>query len=73
MRLRFDFSDLLMLYKIIHGLVPIDLPSYLHFFSGNSRLRFSHLDRLSLVSDIIPNTSTGASRTTNAFANSFFY
>ena len=38
-----------------------------------SRLRFCHLDSLSLVCDIIPRTTASQDRTTNAFANSFFY
>ena len=68
---RFDFIDIVMLFKILNGLISINLPSYLHFFSGKSRLRFCHLDTLSLVSDILPNTT--ANHTSNAFANSFFY
>ena len=54
---RFEFVDIVMLFKIVNSLVSINLPSYLHFFSGNSRLRFCHLDTLSLVSDILPNTT----------------
>ena len=64
---RFDFLDLLFFYKIVKGLVPIELPPYLLQYQGNSRLRSSHLDRLSFVSSIIPHTST------NAFARSFFF
>ena len=70
---RFDFIDLILLYKIMHGLVQISFPSYLHFYSNQSRLRFCHLDSHSLVCDIIPNTTASQDRTTNAFANSFFY
>ena len=73
MYLRFQFVDLVMLYKILHSLVTINLPNYLHFFSGKSRLRFCHLDNLSLVSDIVPRTTANQNNTTNAFANSFFY
>ncbi len=64
---RFDFLDLLFFYKIVKGLVPIELPPYLIQYQGNSRLRNSHLDRFSFVSSIIPRTST------NAFAKSFFF
>ena len=71
MYLRFQFVDLVMLYKILHSLVTINLPNYLHFFSGKSRLRFCHLDNLSLVSDIVPRTTANQNNTTNAFANSF--
>ena len=73
MKSRFVLSDIVMLHKIIHNLVPTSLPSYLRFFSGKSRLRFCHLDRLSLVSDLLPNTTACSTRTSNAFANSFFY
>ena len=71
MSLRFDLTDILLLYKIIHGMSPIKFPSYLHFYTGSS-LRSSHLDVYSLVSDIIPNTTASRSKTTNAFANGHF-
>ena len=70
---RFEFIDIILFYKILHGLVQISFPPYLHFYSNQSRLRFCHLDSHSLVCDIIPNTITSQDRTTNAFANSFFY
>ena len=70
---RFEFIDIILFYKILHGLVQISFPPYLHFYSNQSRLRFCHLDSHSLVCDIIPNTTTSQDRTTNAFANSFFY
>ena len=69
---RFDLTDIILLHKVIHGMSPIKLPYYLHFYSGSS-LRSSHRDAHSLVSDIIPNTIASQSRTTNAFANAFFY
>ena len=69
---RFDLTDIVLLHKIIHGMSPLKLPSYLHFYTGCS-LRFSHLDAYSLVSDIIPNTTASQKRTTNAFANAYFY
>ena len=34
--------------------IPVKLTNYLTFFSGHSRLRFSHMDRLSLVSSVLP-------------------
>ena len=73
MKYRFEFVDLVTLHKIVNSLSPIILPDYLHFFSGSSRLRFCHLDRLSLVSDLLPNSTAVSSRSCNAFANSFFY
>ena len=73
MKLRFDFIDITTLHKIIHDSLPMSMPPYLSFFSGMSRLRFCHLDKLSLVCSIIPNTCASQSSTSNAFANSFFY
>ena len=70
---RFEFTDLIFFHKMLHGLIPVSFPSYLHFYSNESRLRFCHLDTLSLVCDIIPKTTASQDRTTNAFANSFFY
>ena len=64
---KFDLNDILFLYKILKNLVPVELPHYLKFFEGQSRLRSSHLDNLSLVSSITPRTPT------NAFAKAFFY
>ena len=64
---KFDLNDLLFLYKILKNLVPVELPNYLAFFEGQSRLRSCHLDNLSLVSSIKPRTPN------NGFAKSFFY
>ena len=64
---RFELNDLLFLHKVINNLIPVKLPNYLCFFQGQSRLRSSHLDRLSLVSSIRPHSST------STFANSFYY
>ena len=64
---KFELNDLVFLHKIIKNLVPVELPVYLKIFEGQSRLRSSHLDHLSLVSSISPRTPT------NAFAKSFFY
>ena len=68
---RFEFTDLILFHKILHGLIQVKFPPYLHFYSGKSRLRFCHLDTLSLVCDIIPSSTASQDRTTNAFANSF--
>ena len=71
-RVRFDYHDLKTLHLIIHGFSCISLPEYLKFYTGSSRLRSSHLDDLSLISDVIPRGSN-ASNSRNAFSNSFFY
>ena len=73
-RVRFDYHDLKTLHVIIHGLSCINLPEYLKFYTGNSRLRSSHLDNLCLISNVTPrgmNVSNKNDR--NVFANSFFY
>ena len=52
------------------------MPSYLSFYDGSSRLRSSHLDRLSLVSNITPriNLPRYTDRTgNNPLENSYFY
>ena len=71
---RFDFNDLILLFKIIHNLVPLKLPFYLKFYEGNSRLRTCHLDRLSLVSSIRPKcTVISDSNKNSALYKSFYY
>ena len=57
MALKFDFNDLLLFHKVLHGLVPVDMPSYLSLFEGQTRLRSTHLDSLSFVSTIVPKSS----------------
>jgi len=52
---------------------PVSLPSYLTFFEGQSRLRSSHLDSLSLVSSLQPRTNLYSTRTSSHLAKTFFY
>ena len=71
---RFDFNDLNLFYKVVYGLVPLKLPAYLKFFNGQSRLRSCHLDALSLVSDVLPRTSSLHTINSSSSLNkSFFY
>ena len=76
---RFDLNDLLFLHKVVYKQIPVELPSYLSFFQGNSRLRSTHLDYLSLVSSISPNIIPNLQNVTNKrpsmnpLLNSFFY
>ena len=56
---RFDFLDLLFFFKIVRGLIPVELPSYIVPFQGNTRLRRAHLDHLSYVSTISPRRENG--------------
>ncbi len=74
-------KDLKMFFEILNKRVPIDLPEYLSFHSGVSRLRHSHLDNLSIVSNIQPrvtrnygaSTSEVTSTSLSQFTNSYFY
>ena len=65
---RFDFNDLILFHKVIYQDIPLKLPDYLKFYDGSSRLRSTHLDCLSIVSDILPNASAP-----NLLKKSFFY
>ena len=69
---RFDYHDLKLFHLIVHKFSCIKLPPYLHFYEGTSRLRCTHLDHLSLVTDVIP-SGTRCSSTKRGFANSYFY
>ena len=70
---KFDLNDLLFFHKVVNDLVPISLPSYLSFYQGGSRLRSCHLDKLSIVSSLIPISSQYSDRSNNPFSKSFFY
>ena len=73
-RYRFDFHDLKLFHLIVYKISCTKLPSYLHFYEGGSRLRFTHLDHLSIISDIIPSRQVNSNITSNrGFSNSFFY
>ena len=71
-KFRFDYHDLKTLHLIINGFSCVGLPDYLKFYSGSTRLRSSHLDHLSLVSDVSPRGNSQSS-SRSGFANSFFY
>ena len=64
---KFHLTELINMHKIVYGLVPTSLPDYMTFFTGQTRLRRTHLDSLSLISSISPRSPS------NAFANSFFF
>ena len=79
-KLRLVLKDLKLLHNIINCRSVIELPSYIHFHEGQNRLRSSHLDSLSLVSDITPKISNNLSKSGDSvstsfsqFSNSFFY
>ena len=45
----------------------------MHFFQGGSRLRFTHLDHLSIVSDIVTRGHRVDATSKRGFNNSYFY
>ena len=58
-RYRFDLNDLLLFHKIVYNIVDVKLPNYIKQYTGESRLRSSHLHSLSYVSALDHiNTST---------------
>ena len=71
---RFEFNDLVLFYKVIYKLIPLQLPAYLKFFDGVSSLRSCHLDTLSIISDIRPKNNHITTTNKNCALNkSFFY
>ena len=61
---RFIFNDIILFHKIFNNLMPVQMSDYLSLFSGITRLRSSHLDRLS----VLPRRNSS-----NALNRSFFY
>ena len=59
LRVRLDFSDILLFHKIIHNTIPIKLPEYITL-APQTNLRYSHNDPLSFVSKIKPRISKKA-------------
>ena len=74
-------KDLKIFHSMIIGTFPSPLPNYLHFRKSNNRLRSSHLDDFSIVSDIKPrvtvNYNKSATDTVSSsltqFSNSFYF
>lgn len=65
---RFNINDLILFHKIVNEKIPVDLPNYLTLFDGQTRLRTTHLDSLSLVSNVNSRTIG-----TNNLNKSFFF
>ena len=65
---RFKLNDMVLFYKIFSRLMPEELHSYLALFSGHTRLRSLHLDRLCSLPSIL---SRGPSN--YLLEKSFFY
>ena len=77
LRFRFDFKDMIFFHSVFYSLnnSVTHFPSYLKKFTG-TRLRKSHYDTLSLVSEItpkIPQNLTSANTHKIGIEKSFFY
>ncbi len=65
---KFDLNDLILFHKVVNNFIPLQMPEYLTLFSGNTRLRSTHLDRLCFVSSVLPRNSNKG-----ILEKSFFY
>lgn len=72
MKHRFIYSDILLMYKIVNGLVPISLPSYITLATPNN-VRYTR--RNAPIEDLSDYSTLQSSITPhcNAFKNCFFY
>ena len=68
MNKRFVLNDITLFHKICYNLIPVKMPNYLSLFSGMTRLRSCHLDRLSYVSSVLPR-----GKNNNILKKSFFF
>ena len=55
---RFNVNDMILFHKIVYKTIPVNIPDYITLYSGDSRLRRTHLDNLSFVSNIASTTTT---------------
>ena len=47
-----------LFHKVVYKIIPVTMPDYLTLYSGDSRLRSTHLDNLSFVSNIASTTTS---------------
>ena len=66
---RFMFNDMNLVRKVLYKIIPVTMSDYLTLYSGDSRLRSTHLDNLSFVSNI---ASTTTSIISNLYKSFFF-
>ena len=64
---RFNFNDMNLFHKIVYKTIPVNIPDYLTLYSGDSRLRQTHLDNLSFVSNIASTTTSIKSKLAKHF------
>ena len=70
---RFAYHDIKLFHVIIYNFSCIRLSAYMHFFQGGSRLRFTHLDSLSVDSDIVTRGQRVGATSKRGLNNSYFY
>ena len=78
---RLVLKDLKVFHSMIIGTFPSSLPDYLHFHKSSNRLRSSHLDDFSIVSDLSPRVTVNYNKSANdtvsssftQFSNSFYF
>lgn len=72
---RFDYKDILFFHNIFYDMSVVKFPPYLQRFTG-SRLRRSHLDNLSMISEILPQVPqnlTSSQTRCSGISKSYFY
>ena len=52
------FNDMNLFHKVVNEIIPVTMPDYLTPYSGDSRLRSTHLDNLSFVSNLALTTTS---------------
>ena len=63
---RFMFNDMNLFHKFTYKIIPVTMHDYLTLYSGDSRLRSTHLDNLSFVSNNLASTTTSISNLNNS-------
>ena len=71
----YNFNDMNLFHEIVYKTIIINMPDYLTLYNGNSRLRSTHLDNLSFVTNIA-STATSINNLNKAFffrSHTFWY
>ena len=55
---KFNMNDMIILFYTLYKIIPIDMPTYLSIFNGQTCLRTSHLDNLLFVSSLTLRTTS---------------
>ena len=63
---RFMFNDMNLFHNVVYKIIPVTMPDYLTLYSWDSRLRSTHLEIQSFVSNI-PSTTTIISNLNKSF------